>query len=115
MKREPEPDDAGDGDVAPHQPGEPAGDREPQAGAPLAPGQRLIDLEELAKTLFEVGLGDADAGVDDGDRQRAAAASAVTCTVPVSVNLMALPIRLVRICRTPIDVAADARQAAPGA
>ena len=75
---------------------------------PVPPKRRVVELSACAKgskTASSAVGRDADAGVDHVDRQALAAPRpradpATTVTPPLSVNLMALPTRLVTICRT---------------
>lgn len=55
-------------DVAPVQPGDPARDRQPQAGARDAQGVEVARAVEGVEQVGLVGGGDADAGVGDRDR-----------------------------------------------
>ena len=63
-------------DLAAHQLDELLGDREPEAGAAGAPGERVVDLHELLEHLAGLPGGNADAGVADLDAEPAVPAQA---------------------------------------
>ena len=95
-----------------HRSGETARDGKPQARAALPPAHGRLGLLELEEQERQCLLVDADAGILDRNRDAhfvgfgapspvpLAARVTVTSTPPLSVNLMALPTRLVRICRS---------------
>ncbi len=76
----------------------------PRPVPPNLQGGRGVGLVERLEQAGDLFLGQADARVDDVDLQTPAAVSAsireTDRTPPCSVNLMALPTRLTRICRS---------------
>ncbi len=89
----------GDCDVAAHEIDQAACDRQTEARAFVAAGRGCIDLAELVEDRVELVGGDADARVLDGESDLHSAfayrAGDVDENVPASVNLTALPTRLV--------------------
>ena len=89
-------------DLAAHQPDQLPADRQPQPGAAVLAGGGGIGLAERAEDLRLGLLRDADAGVGDLEAQLSLArrcARTRTMTSPRSVNLMALPTRLISTWR----------------
>ncbi|MPN54766.1 hypothetical protein SDC9_202443 [bioreactor metagenome] len=54
-----------DAGVAPHQPGQPPGDRQPEAGATVTPGRGIVGLLERREQLFDHFRRNADPGIAD--------------------------------------------------
>ena len=79
-------------------------DREAEAGAAVAARCRAVGLREGLEQAGALRLADADAGVAHGEQQRRRAAPDRRCTSiatsPRSVNLMALPSRLISTWRS---------------
>ena len=69
--------DGFDGQVAAHQPRQPAADRQPQPGAAEVPGDGAVGLGERLEQRVELRRFDADAGVGDGDPHAVAVAAAI--------------------------------------
>ena len=92
--------------LAAHQAGEPARDRESEAGAAEPPRDAVVGLDEILEDpLVHVGR-DADAGIANGDAQQDMIVTSLggrrKPMPPCGVNLIALPIRLssMRLSRT---------------
>ena len=93
--------------LAVHQLDQARGDGQAESGPSELAGGRSVGLRESLEDQRLFVLGDADAGVPNVEAQRESAppvdgssSAADTATSPASVNLMALPTRLVMICPT---------------
>ena len=91
---------------------------------PVPPNWRVVELSAWLNGLKSRSLlleRDADAGIGHGEmetnlarRRRWRLGAADTTTSPLSVNLIALPMRLRSTWRWRVDIADDARKAHPG-
>ena len=81
---------------------QPPANRQTKTRATVGPARRAVDLAEVFENLDVIGLGDANARVDDGDRRRCAwrRICALIVMLPFWVNFSALLSRFTRICFT---------------